>query len=59
MFSLNNYIFFSGKHDGKNICRRCLSSYSNRIVLIKHLQSCEEQEITAIKRSDESHQYYE
>ena len=51
-------MYFSGKDDSKFICRRCLSSYASQNVLIKHKQSCEQEEITAIKTSHESHLYW-
>ena len=56
----NNYVLikktiFLGKHNSKFVCRRCLSSYSSQNVLIKHKQRCNQQEITSIKTSNESH----
>ena len=44
-----------GRHDCKERCRQCMSSYSSRDVLIKHRQRCENQKITAIKTSNELH----
>ena len=49
---------FLGKHDSKFVCRRCLSSYSSQNVLLKHLKRCEQQKITSIETSNESHLYW-
>ena len=47
-----------GKSDSKYICRRCLSSYSSKNVLLKYKIKCEQQEITSIKTSNGSHPYW-
>ena len=44
-----------GNHNKCFICRRCLSSYTNENTLINHKLRCEEQEITTIRTSNESH----
>ena len=49
---------FLGKPDCRFICRRCLSSYSNQKVLNKHKFKCQQQEITSIRTSNESHIYW-
>ena len=49
---------FLGKSNCKYVCRRCLSSYSNENVLNKHKFKCQQQEITSIRTSNESHIYW-
>ena len=49
---------FLGKPDCRFVCRRCLSSYSNKDVLEKHKFKCGQQEITSIRTSNESHIYW-
>ena len=49
---------FLGKPDCKFVCRRCLSSYSNENVLKKHKFKCNQQEVTSIRTSNESHIYW-
>ena len=49
---------FLGKPNCRYICRRCLSSYTNDKVLQKHKFKCNQQEITTIKTSNESHIYW-
>ena len=49
---------FLGKSDCKYVCRRCLCSYSNEKVLNKHKFKCQQQEITSIRTSNESHIYW-
>ena len=49
---------FLGKPDCRFVCRRCLSSYSNENVLNKHKFKCQQQEITSIRTSKESHIYW-
>ena len=46
---------FLGEHNKIFICRRCLSSYTSEIMLIKHKQKCGDDTITTIKTSNESH----
>ena len=46
---------FLGDHNKKNICRRCLNSYISENMLIKHRPKCENNNITTIKTSNESH----
>ena len=49
---------FLGDHNKKFICRRCLSSYTSEYMLIKHKQKCGDDNITAIKTSNESHLFW-
>ena len=37
---IKNLDVFLGDHNKKNICRRCLSSYTSENMLIKHKQKC-------------------
>ena len=46
---------FLGDHNKKFICRRCLSSYTSENMLMKHKPKCENNDITTIKTSNESH----
>ncbi len=46
---------FLGDHNKKFICRRCLCSYTSENMLIKHKPKCENNDITSIKTSNESH----
>ena len=46
---------FLGDHNKKFICRRCLSSYTSENMLIKHKPKCENNDITIIRTSNESH----
>ena len=48
-------LVFSGNHNIKIVCRRCLSFYSSQNVVLKHEQPCRHQEITSIRTSNESH----
>ena len=52
------YLFFLGKQDSTFVCRHCLSSYSSQFVLIKHKQRCNQQGLTSIETSNESHLYW-
>ena len=45
-------------HNKKFICRRCLSSYTSENMLIKHKTKCENNDITRIKTSNESHLHW-
>ena len=49
---------FSGDHIKKFICRPCLSSYTNKNMLMKHKQKCGEDGTTTIKTSNESQIYW-
>ena len=49
---------FLGDHNKKFICRRCLSSYTSENMLIKHKPKCENNDITSIKTSNESHLFW-
>ena len=49
---------FLGDHIKKNICRRCLSSYTSENMLMKHKQKCGIDNITTIKTSNESHLHW-
>ena len=49
---------FLGDLNKKIFCRRCLSSYTNENMLIKHKQKCGEDNITTIKTSNGSHLHW-
>ena len=49
---------FLGKPDCKYVCRRCLCSYSNEKVLENINLNVNQQEITSIRTSNESHIYW-
>ena len=49
---------FLGDHNKKFICRRCLCSYTSENMLIKQKLKCENNDITNIKTSNESHLYW-
>ena len=49
---------FLGDHNKKFICRQCLSSYTSEYMLMKHKQKCGNDNITAIRTSNESHLYW-
>ena len=46
---------FLGDHNKKFICRRCLSSYTSENMLIKHKPKYQNNDITTIRTSNESH----
>ena len=60
----NHYVFikkldvFLGDHNKKYICRRCLSSYTSENMLSKHEPRWENNDITSIKTSNESHLFW-
>ena len=64
-FYKNHYILiktldvFLGDHNKKFICRRCLSSYTSKNMLIKHREKCGDDNITTIKTSNKSHLHWE
>ena len=47
-----------GDHNKKFICRRCLNSYTSGNMLILHKPKCENNDITTIRTSKESHLYW-
>ena len=49
---------FLGDHNKIFICRRCLCSYTSENMLIKHKPKCENNDITCIKTSNESHLHW-
>ena len=49
---------FLGDHNKRFICRRCLSSYTSENMLIKHEPKCENNNITTIRTSNESHLHW-
>ena len=49
---------FLGDHNKRFICRRCLSSYTSENMLIKHKPKCENNNITTIRTSNESHLHW-
>ena len=61
MIYKNHYVLikkpnvFLGKRDSKFVCRRSLTCFTNENVLVKHLERCRQQDITAIRVSKESH----
>ena len=60
----NHYILiemlhvFLGDQIIKFTCRKCLSSYTNENMLMKHKQKCGDDNITTIKTSNESHLHW-
>ena len=57
MFVLKKYILL-GNHNCNYVCRRSLNSYTGQNVLLKHKEQCDEQGITSLRSSDESHFYW-
>ena len=49
---------FLGDHNKKIKCRRCMNSYTNGNMLMLHKPKCENNDITTIKTSNESHIYW-
>ena len=49
---------FLGDHNKKFICRRCLCSYTSENMLLKHKPKCENNDISSIKTSNESHLHW-
>ena len=49
---------FLGDHNKKFVCRRCLISYTSENMLIQHKPKCENNDITSIKTSNESHLHW-
>ena len=49
---------FLGEHNKKFICRRCLISYTSENMLSKHKPKCENNDITTIRTSNESHLFW-
>ena len=49
---------FLGKQDCGYTCRRCLNSYTSQNVIFKQKQLCEQQEMTSIRISNETHLYW-
>ena len=47
-----------GDHHKKFICRRCLNSYTSENMLLIHKPKCENNDITTIRISPESHIYW-
>ena len=60
----NHYVFikkilmFLGSHIFKFVRRKCLSSYTSQNVSLKLKQRCEQQELTSIRPSDDTHPYF-
>ena len=60
----NHYVFIKklilvlGEHNCNFICRRCLSSYESQTVSLKQKRGCNQQEITSIGTSNESHLFW-
>ena len=55
---IKKFDVFLGDHNKKFICRRCLSSYTSENMLLKHKPKCENNDITSIKTSNESHLFW-
>ena len=51
-------MLFLGDHNKKIICRRCLNSYTSENMLVLHKPKCENNDITAVTTSNESHIYW-
>ena len=49
---------FLGDRNKKNICRRCLNSYTSGNMLVKYKPKCEKSDNTTIKTSNESHLHW-
>ena len=49
---------FLGDHYKNFICRRCLSSYTSENMLMLHKPNCENNDITTIRTSSESHLHW-
>ena len=49
---------FLGIHNKNFICRRCLTSYTNKNLLMIHKPKCEQQKITTTRKSNESHLHW-
>ena len=49
---------FLGDHNKKFLCRRCLNSYTNEKMLRLHKPKCENNDITTIRTSPESHLHW-
>ena len=49
---------FLGDHHKTFICRRCLSSYTSENMLMLHKPKCENNDITTIRTSSESHLHW-
>ena len=49
---------FSGDHNKKFFCRRCLSSYTSENMLMKHKEKCGDDNMTTIRTSNESHLHW-
>ena len=60
----NHYAFnkklnvFLGDHNKSFICRRCLNSYTGENMLITHKPKCENNVITTIRTSTDSHLHW-
>ena len=49
---------FLGDHNKKFICRQCLSSHTSENMLMEHKEKCGDDNITAIRTSNESHLHW-
>ena len=58
MLSLKNYMYFLGDHNKSFVCRRCLNSYTSENMLKIHPTKCENNDITTIRTSPESHLHW-
>ena len=58
-YALNKKIHvFLGKHNKRFVCRGCLSSYTNGSTLINHKKESGDDNICAIRTSNDSHLYW-
>ena len=55
---IKNLNVFSGDHHKTFICRRCLNSYTSDNMLMIHKPKCENNDITTIRTSSESHLHW-
>ena len=58
MFSIKNFNVFLGDHHKNFIFRRCLKSYTIEKMLMKHKPKCENNDITTIIISLDSHLHW-
>ena len=49
---------FLGDHNKMFVCRRCLSSYTTENMLMTHKKNCDDDNITSIKTSNETHLHW-
>ena len=57
-FLIKKLNVFLGDHHKTFICRRCLNSYTNEYMLTLHKPKCENNDITTIRTSNETHHHW-